>query len=108
MLTIAQTLRSPICIIDYLIKNSEKSEDYLDALVKRYDVEIGAPVELSIQKVEVKKVSKEIIKLEFEFFANVPDDTIGTIMSYLDPYSLKLFTFTNSTMHKIGKAQALS
>ena len=77
-------------------------------MVKRYDLEIGVPVELSIQKVEVKKTSKEIIKLEFEFFADVPDDTIGSIMSYLDPYSLKLLTFTNSSMHKIGKAQALS
>jgi hypothetical protein len=38
----------------------------------------------------------------------VPDDTIGSIMSYLDPYSLKLLTFTNSSMHKIGNAQALS
>lgn len=69
MLSIAQTLRNPLCIIDYLIKNSEKSEEYIEALVKRYDQEINEPVELSVAKVETKKVSKEIIKLDFEFFA---------------------------------------
>ena len=59
-------------------------------------------------KVETKKVSKDIIKLEFDFFADVPSDTIGTIMSYLDPYALKMLTFTSVGMQKIGKAQALS
>lgn len=29
-------------------------------------------------------------------------------MTYLDPYSLKMFTFTCVTINKIGKAQALS
>ena len=108
VLSIAKTLRNPLCIIENLIKNAERSEEYIDALVKRYDQEIGEPVEFSMQKVEIKKVSKEIIKIDFEFFESVPSDTIGSIMAYLDPYSLKLLTFTSSAMHKIGKAQALS
>ena len=107
-MSIAKTLRNPTAIIDNLIKNPDNSENYINELVNRYDKEIGEKVDLSIQKQETKKQSKEIIKLEFEFFEHVPSDTIGTIMSYLDPYSLKMFTFTSVTMNKIGKAQALS
>lgn len=95
-------------MIENLIKNPERSEEYIDALVNRYDKEIGEKVELSIQKVEVKKESKHIITIDFEFFENVPSDTIGTIMSFLDPYSLKQFTVTSTMLHKLGKSQSLS
>lgn len=50
VLAIGKTLRSPACIIENLVKHPEKSEEYIDALVKRYDNEIGEPVDLPMQK----------------------------------------------------------
>lgn len=46
--------------------------------------------------------------LGFDFFEEIPDDVIGNVMKFLDPYSFKLFVLVNKRIFDVSMAQVLA